>query len=328
MSAVSLVPADRYVLDLAPADTPLDALAAEIRASHGAAERAQFAALEHARMAGTQLLAAKARLPHGKFKPFVRDECQMPHSTANLYMKVARRWDELGKSQPVATLTLRAAAKLLCNGTLDDDTEATADALFALGVLGPDDLRALSEAEIIALVREVHAAYIQCVTDIDADGFAERIAHRGPDGPAYGIDRRGLATLAHRTAAAMRDGLCTPGQVRKYLGVIPADDRLRKALRGRESPTQADVASHRSPAAPRAPITVTPPPSVLDAFVADAHAFARTTQTLLTASHGLLQERLVLNDAERTRLLAAINEVRDAIAKMEAQARRSAMAVA
>lgn len=332
--SVTPTPADRYFIDLAPDDTPLDAVAAEIRAEHSAAERAQHAALEHARHAGAQLIAAKARLPHGQFKPFVRDECQMPHSTANLYMKVARRWDELIKSQPVATLTLRAAAKFLSNGTQDDDTEEKADALYALGVLSPNDLRELSEPEVIALVREVRAAYIQCCIDIDADGLAERIARFGPDGSAYEINRRFLATRVRNVAEAMRQGLCTPGQVRKRLGVIPIDTAMRKSLEGRAAYAEdaaGGAAEAKTPAATRsaaAPISAAPYRHALDVFLNDAKEFAQTSATLLTSTHGLYEERVILSPEDRQRLLDRLDLVREAIGKMEAQARRSGISAA
>jgi hypothetical protein len=94
----------------------LDELAREIGEEHHKAEQCVTQSLEHARMAGLKLIAAKKKLEHGEFMPWVKTQCAFDHSTANLYMKIARDWATLelkANSERVRNLSLRQAAKLV-----------------------------------------------------------------------------------------------------------------------------------------------------------------------------------------------------------------------
>jgi hypothetical protein len=117
--------------------------------------------------------------------------------------------------------------------------------------------------------------------------------------------------------------------------VIPIDALMRKSVEGRDTsehavaadtPTRPTSAPRRP--APTPPITAAPHLPALDAFLKDAKEFAETSATLLTSTHGLLDERVILSHEDRQRLLDHLAFVREAIGKMEAQARRSAISAA
>lgn len=100
---------------LAARKAELDQLLVEIKREHEATARSMGDSLRHAREVGRKLIAVKAILAHGQFMPWVEEECGFSHSTANLYMKIARNWDErlLGNSERVQSISLHQAAELL-----------------------------------------------------------------------------------------------------------------------------------------------------------------------------------------------------------------------
>jgi hypothetical protein len=98
---------------LTPADD-LARLARRINAAHAAAERSFRAGLGHARAAGALLAAAKARLGHGAWLPWLRANVRCGVRTAQAYMRVAERWPQLeGKCATVAHLGFREALAVL-----------------------------------------------------------------------------------------------------------------------------------------------------------------------------------------------------------------------
>jgi Protein of unknown function (DUF3102) len=107
----------------------LDQLAAEIKQEHEAVEASIRESLLHAKAAGEKLLEAKDRLQRGEWMPWVEAHCGFSHSTALLYVNVARRWDELVNSQPVENLTLHKAATVLAE--LRREVRAAEKALYA-----------------------------------------------------------------------------------------------------------------------------------------------------------------------------------------------------
>lgn len=89
--------------------TSLDDLAEMANAAHKAAEQAARSAVVHARDCGTTLLAAKAKLKHGEFGAWVRENCQFSERQAQRYMLIAQRWERLVQSELGAdTKTTRA----------------------------------------------------------------------------------------------------------------------------------------------------------------------------------------------------------------------------
>ena len=70
-------------------------LAAKINAEHAQAETAWRAGLEHARNAGELLLQAKGQCRHGEWLPWLKENVRFSERTAQAYMQVVKRWDEL-----------------------------------------------------------------------------------------------------------------------------------------------------------------------------------------------------------------------------------------
>ena len=84
-------------------------LAAEIRRAHRGVHDAAVTTAERCIEAGHALIEAKALVKHGEWLPFLKEHCDLPERTAQLYMKIARTGLE---SATVADIGLRAAAKV------------------------------------------------------------------------------------------------------------------------------------------------------------------------------------------------------------------------
>jgi len=94
---------------------------AEINRQHELAGLAVRRGLEHAKRAGELLIAAKAYLGHGRFLPWVEENCQFSCRTAQLYMRLAANWAELeSKCATITHLTLNQAIHAL---TMDRSAE-------------------------------------------------------------------------------------------------------------------------------------------------------------------------------------------------------------
>ena len=100
-------------------------LAERIAAEHTACESAARDSLAHAHRAGELLLEAKREVGHGEWLPWLRDNCAFAERTAQLYMRIARRWAEVDANpQRVADLTLRQVAGLLADRHDECEVEA------------------------------------------------------------------------------------------------------------------------------------------------------------------------------------------------------------
>jgi len=92
----------------------LPMLAAEIMRVHAEARRAAHMSLVHAIEAGEALLEAKEQMNHGEWLPWLRDNCEMSESTAQVYVRLAKYKDEvLANPQRAADLSIRAALDAL-----------------------------------------------------------------------------------------------------------------------------------------------------------------------------------------------------------------------
>ena len=93
----------------------LDGLAKRINEEHRRCEGAVNAALEHAMNAGDLLLEAKASAPHGSWQGWLADHFDGSVRTAQAYMRVAARRDEVEatKAQSSAPLSLDGALRAL-----------------------------------------------------------------------------------------------------------------------------------------------------------------------------------------------------------------------
>lgn len=170
----------------------LVARAAVIASEHAAAQAGARATLAHARRAGEELIAVKAAVPYGQWLSWL--DVNVPglsQRVAQLYMSIARRWDELAVSDPKrgSDLSLRASLRLLRSpreplplapgGCEDDDepgpvaneSEPAPDAQTRMVRLFLD---APAEAEFRRQERELRAAYDTAnVTDTVARAVAD-----------------------------------------------------------------------------------------------------------------------------------------------------------
>jgi hypothetical protein len=89
----------------------LAVLAAEVRIAHVGVLNAAKTAAERAIDAGRALIEAKQLLRHGEWLPWLKEHCQLPERTAQLYMKIARL--DL-PAEAVAEIGLKGAAEALC----------------------------------------------------------------------------------------------------------------------------------------------------------------------------------------------------------------------
>ncbi len=91
-------------------DNRLVALAAEVRAAHGGVLDAARTAAERAIEAGRALLEAKELVRHGQWLPWLKEHCDLPERTAQLYMKIAKLDLE---PEIIAEIGLQGAAQTL-----------------------------------------------------------------------------------------------------------------------------------------------------------------------------------------------------------------------
>ena len=92
-------------------------LAAEINACHAQALAAARTALEHARRAGLLLTEAKQACGHGQWLPWLQANVSFSERTAQGYIQIAGRWQELESNpQRIADLTVRGALDFLGRG--------------------------------------------------------------------------------------------------------------------------------------------------------------------------------------------------------------------
>jgi hypothetical protein len=93
----------------------LSELAHKINVEHGRAETSLQAGLEHARRAGELLNRAKEKCQHGQWLSWLKANVRCAERTAQAYMRVARRWEELVEANPqgLADLTFEDGLNLL-----------------------------------------------------------------------------------------------------------------------------------------------------------------------------------------------------------------------
>ncbi len=102
----------------------LPILADEIKRAHSGVMDAAKTAAERAMEAGNALIEAKALVRHGQWLPFLRDHCDLPERTAQLYMKIAK----LGlEPAAVADLTIKTLATMRVFTFPDYDPFANCD---------------------------------------------------------------------------------------------------------------------------------------------------------------------------------------------------------
>lgn len=85
----------------------LTMLASEINDAHRQAQAHAKGMLLEAKRAGDALLQAKKEIPHGQFKAWVEANTSVSYSTAAVYMKVAKEWDQKSSMLDFSTTSLR-----------------------------------------------------------------------------------------------------------------------------------------------------------------------------------------------------------------------------
>lgn len=109
-------------------ETSLTDLAEQANAAHAACEKAARSMLRHARDCGEVLLRVKARLPHGEFTPWIKENCAFTPRMARKYMTLANGWEQLAKRNHGSVLTLdsmsmREGLRLLAAGGPEETGE-------------------------------------------------------------------------------------------------------------------------------------------------------------------------------------------------------------
>ncbi len=86
-------------------EAELVALAAEINAEHGQVISTVNAAVDHARHAGALLIKAKTQVGRGEWLSWLASNCPgIAVRTAQVYMRLAKKWTTLTEAQRVAPL--------------------------------------------------------------------------------------------------------------------------------------------------------------------------------------------------------------------------------
>jgi hypothetical protein len=116
---------DNKVTILPPSN--LAALAAKINSGHREFIKAAQSAVTHGIACGEALISAKAQVKHGHWLRWLRENCIVAESTAQLYMKLAWSKGQLEeamrtKSLTVGELTVNEALKLI-SGRREEDYE-------------------------------------------------------------------------------------------------------------------------------------------------------------------------------------------------------------
>lgn len=90
-------------------------LAARIKAEHEATSTALKSSITHGIAAGELLVEAKAKVPHGQWLPWLKDNCEISERTAQLYMRLAKNRGSIEDQirNGIADLSLNEAAALL-----------------------------------------------------------------------------------------------------------------------------------------------------------------------------------------------------------------------
>ena len=97
--------------EVLPNDVALADLAGRINTEHEAVCEAAMTATQHAIKCGNLLAEAKSGLPYGQWLPWLKENCELSERTTQAYMRLARRYEELGgeEAQRVADLPVRQA---------------------------------------------------------------------------------------------------------------------------------------------------------------------------------------------------------------------------
>src|SRR5438552_3021336 len=105
-----------------PLSIPLSKRAAKINELHNQAMMYASTTLEKFRSVGMLLIEAKKVIRRGHFGPWVAEYCHFSARTAQGYVRLATKWDQLSGRQQ-ATLGLEGALDLLKERSADSKTQ-------------------------------------------------------------------------------------------------------------------------------------------------------------------------------------------------------------
>jgi tRNA(Ile)-lysidine synthase TilS/MesJ len=148
----------------------LEDLANRIKAAHAGVLEASKNVVQKAIQAGMALREAKAKLVHGEWLPWLKDNCNVSERHANNYMKLAANKPKLDeklqlKSATIADLTLTQALRLIEDKSGRDDgsgdlgkyDKAQATLIKKLQKLSPEDAEKAVQQTIQELQKAVTA---------------------------------------------------------------------------------------------------------------------------------------------------------------------------
>lgn len=147
-------------------------LAAQINQEHDACEQAYRSGLEHARKAGNLLNQVKAQVKsqfgHGRWLPWLAENCRVAERTAQAYMRIDREWARLAESATIAELSFRDALTLLSESDepaileaefVAEPVKTASNHKFGIGeavqVINPESLYAGETIEIVDKIGDV-----------------------------------------------------------------------------------------------------------------------------------------------------------------------------
>lgn len=146
------------LIETDPSKMDLPTLAAGINEAHEQAVGAARTAIEHARQCGEMLLAAKAKVKHGEWLPWLEKNCRVKERQARNYMRVAENWGLIEKSAPDADLTIAEAARINDSATFDDprlvECETKIKNLLASGLSLNEKMPELDESHTLNCMGE------------------------------------------------------------------------------------------------------------------------------------------------------------------------------
>ncbi len=152
--------------DLASSAVDLPTIAKRINAEHIHAIKYAVRAVEHARECGRLLIEVKDQLPHGKFLPWVADNCDVKQRQAQNYMKLDRNWTAIeANTHPDADLTIKGALELLDGPRHEPPQAGPLEVYQDAGLLNDGHLYQLDRFHTVLGDLEYHAADAEPIAD-------------------------------------------------------------------------------------------------------------------------------------------------------------------
>ena len=105
-----------------PVPTELDLLASRIKAAHKSITEHTRNIIDRAIEAGDALNQAKAKLDHGQWLAWLKNNCDLPERNAQIYMQLANNKSKLKSAEAADLSTLANALRFIQGGGGQGDT--------------------------------------------------------------------------------------------------------------------------------------------------------------------------------------------------------------